>query len=73
MYSLELFDIPPKEKYGEIDETEIEYLVIAFDEDKKKEMIRMLEYLCDEANMKVYAKYLFKIVEENYEKNNSRI
>jgi len=67
MYSLELFDIPPKEKYGEIDETEIEYLVIAFDEDKKKEMIRMLEHLCDEANIKAYAKYLFKIVGEKYE------
>ena len=67
MDSLELFDIPPKEKYGEIDETEIEYLVIAFDEDKKKQMIRMLEHLCDEANIKAYAKYLFKIVEKKYE------
>lgn len=73
MDSLELFDLPPKEKCGEIDETEIEYLVIAFDENKKKQMIRMLEHLCDEANMKVYARYLFKIVEENYEKNNSRL
>ena len=73
MDSLELFDIPPKEKYGKIDETEIEYLVIAFDENKKKEMIRMLEYLCDEANIKAYAQYLFKIVKENYEKNNSGI
>tara|TARA_R110000803_G_scaffold70717_2_gene133722 strand:+ start:4648 stop:5004 length:357 start_codon:yes stop_codon:yes gene_type:complete len=67
MQELELFDLAPKEKHGEIDETEIEYLVIAFDANKKREMIRMLEHLCDEANIKAYAKYLFKIVGEKYE------
>lgn len=67
MEILELFDLAPKEKTGEIQDTEIEYLVIAFDESKKKEMIRMLEHLCDEANIKAYAKYLFKIVEGKYE------
>tara|TARA_R110002167_G_scaffold117312_2_gene293213 strand:+ start:247 stop:462 length:216 start_codon:yes stop_codon:yes gene_type:complete len=70
MEELELFDIAPKEKNGEIQETDIEYLVIAFDGNKKKEMIRMLEYLCDENNIKAYADYLYKMVEENYEKNN---
>lgn len=70
MEELELFDIAPKEKNGEIQETDIEYLTIAFEGNKKKEMIRMLEYLCDENNIKAYADYLYKIVEENYEKNN---
>tara|TARA_R110000803_G_scaffold182690_4_gene245082 strand:- start:1344 stop:1559 length:216 start_codon:yes stop_codon:yes gene_type:complete len=70
MEELELFDIAPKEKNGEIQETDIEYLTIAFDGNKKKEIIRMLEYLCDENNIKAYADYLYKIVEENYEKNN---
>tara|TARA_R100001443_G_scaffold116699_1_gene138106 strand:+ start:179 stop:400 length:222 start_codon:yes stop_codon:yes gene_type:complete len=73
MNSLELFDMPPKEKNGELQETEIEYLVIAFDENNKKKMIKMLEHLCDKAHIKVYADYLFKIVKEKYEENNSRI
>ena len=71
MEELELFDIAPKEKHGEIQETDIEYLVIAFDGEKKKEIIRMLEFLCDKGGVKAYADYLYKIVGENYEKNNS--
>ena len=71
MESLELFDLPPKEKHGEIENTNIEHLVIAFDQGKKKEMIRMLEKLCDENSIKVYADFLYKIVEEEYEKINS--
>ena len=71
MESLELFDLPPKEKHGEIENTNIEHLVIAFDQGKKKEMIRMLEKLCDENIIKVYADFLYKIVEEEYEKINS--
>tara|TARA_R100000995_G_scaffold82753_1_gene57147 strand:- start:1727 stop:1942 length:216 start_codon:yes stop_codon:yes gene_type:complete len=71
MNNLELFDMPPKEKNGEIENTNIEHLVIAFDQGKKKEMIRMLEKLCDENNIKVYADFLYKIVKEEYEKINS--
>tara|TARA_R110002020_G_scaffold357467_3_gene569830 strand:- start:3642 stop:3860 length:219 start_codon:yes stop_codon:yes gene_type:complete len=66
-----LFDISPPEKGGEIQETDIEYLVIAFDLNKKKQMIKMLEYLCDKKHIKVYADYLYKIVKEKYEENNS--
>lgn len=69
----DLFDLAPKEKTGEIQDTEIEYLIIAFSENNKKEMIRMLEHLCDETNIKAYAEYLFKIVGEKYEKSYSRI
>lgn len=70
MKELELFDLAPKEKTGEIQNTEIEYLIIAFSENKKKEMIKMLEYLCDNTKTDVYADYLYKIVKEKYEKNN---
>ena len=64
---LVLFDIAPPENNGEIQETETEFLVIAFEQDKKKVMIKMLESLCDENQIKVYADYLFKIVKEKYE------
>ena len=73
MESLELFNIPPKEKNGEIQDTEIEYLIIAFSNNKKKEMIKMLEYLCDNTKTDVYADYLFKIIKEIYEKDNSQL
>ena len=69
----DLFNLAPKEKTGEIQETEIEYLIIAFSNNKKIEMIRMLEYLCGETKIEAYADYLFKIVEEKYEKSHSRI
>ena len=65
---LVLFDIAPPENNGEIQETETEYLSIAFDQDKKKTMIKMLESLCDENQIKVYADYLFKVVKQEYEK-----
>ena len=71
MDNLELFDLAPKEKHGEIQETVIEYLVIAFDQNKKREMIKMLEAMCDKKHIKVYADYLFKMVKRDYEKNNS--
>jgi hypothetical protein len=69
MNELELFDLAPKEKTGEIQKTEIEYLIIAFSENKKKEFIKMLEILCDKKNFDVYADLLFKIVKEKYEEN----
>ena len=69
----DLFNLAPKEKTGEIQETEIEYLIIAFSDNKKREMIRMLEHLCDETNIKAYADYLFRVVRGEYEKNHSGI
>ena len=71
MENLELFDITPKEKNGEIQHTEIEYLIIAFSDSNKKEMIKMLEYLCDYTKTDVYADYLFRVVKEKYEEINS--
>jgi hypothetical protein len=38
MEELVLFDIAPPEKEGELQETEIEYLVIGFDQNKKRFM-----------------------------------
>ena len=70
MNELELFDLAPKEKTGEIQKTEIEYLVIAFDNGKKKKMIEMLEELLKKEDIEVYADYLYKLVEVEYEKNN---
>ena len=67
MEDLVLFDIAPPEKEGELQETEIEYLVIGFDQNKKRTMIKMLEDLCDENHIKVYAEYLFRIVKEKHE------
>ena len=71
MEELKLFDMAPKEKTGEIQKTEIEYLVIAFDEGKKRKMIKMLESLLEKQHIDVYADFLYKLVEEKYEKNNS--
>ena len=71
MENLELFNMAPKEKDGEIQNTEIEYLIVAFSDNKKKEMIKMLEYLCDYTKTDVYADYLFKVVKEKYEEINS--
>ena len=71
MEELELFDIAPKEKHGEIQNTEIEYLIMAFSDNKKREIIKMLEELCNETKTEVYADYIFKIVKVEYEKNNS--
>ena len=73
MENLELFDLPPKEKHGQIENTNIEHLVIAFDQGKKREMIRMLEELCNASKTEVYADYLFKVIKEKYEEINSRI
>ena len=69
MDDLLLFDIAPPEKDGELQNTEVEFLIVAFEENNKKEFIKMLEYLCDTMNIEVYADLLFKIIKEKYEEN----
>ena len=69
MDDLLLFDIAPPEKDGELQDTEVEFLIVAFEENNKKEFIKMLEYLCDTMNIEVYADLLFKIIKEKYEEN----
>jgi|TARA_R110000824_G_scaffold685_1_gene4276 hypothetical protein len=71
MDSLELFDICPKERFGEIERTEIEYLQLAFGDDKKKRMILMMEKIIH--NYDNHSDLLFNLVEKEYEKNNSKI
>lgn len=70
---LVLFDIAPPEKDGELQNTEVEFLIVAFEENKKKEFIKMLERLCEKTKTEVYADLLFKIVKDMYEKNTARI
>tara|TARA_R100000655_G_scaffold7920_4_gene21121 strand:+ start:2940 stop:3158 length:219 start_codon:yes stop_codon:yes gene_type:complete len=66
-----LFDMAPAEKEGEIKETDIEYLQIAFEKGDKANMIKMLEELCEHEKQDVYADLLKQIVKEKYEKINS--
>ncbi len=73
MDDLLLFDIAPPEKDGELQNTEIEFLIVAFEENNKKEFIKMLECLCDTMNIEVYADLLFKIIKEKYEENRIRL
>ena len=40
-----LFDLTPEENTGVREDTEIEYLLLAFDDNKKKEIILMMEKL----------------------------
>ncbi len=66
-----LFDMTPDENNGKIEETEIEYLLLAFADDKKKEMIIMMENIIKKTNYEVYPDLLFSLVKGEYEKNNS--
>ena len=68
-----LFDLTPNENKGVIEETEIEYLLLAFADKKKKEMIVMMENILTQTDYDVYPDLLFKLVEEKFEKINSWI
>ena len=66
-----LFDLTPDENKGVIEETEIEYLLLAFADKKKKEMIVMMENILTQTDYDVYPDLLFELVEEKFEKINS--
>ena len=66
-----LFDMTPDENTGKIEQTEIEYLQLAFSDDKKKEMIIMLESVMSKTDYDVYPDLLFNLLKEKYEKINS--
>ena len=68
-----LFDLTPDENEGVIEETEIEYLLLAFADKKKKEMIIMMEDILRKTDYEVYPDLLFKLVEEKFEEINSWI
>jgi len=67
----DLFNLKPKEHEGFIERTEIEYIQLAFADDKKIEFIRMLERLCVDFNYETYQDLLFDFVKEKYEEDNS--
>ena len=66
-----LFDLIPDENTGELEQTEIEYLQLAFSDDKKKEIIIMMESIIKQTDYEVYADLLFNLVKDKFEKNNS--
>ena len=66
-----LFDMTPDENTGELEQTVIEYLQLAFSDDKKKEIIIMMESIIKQTDYEVYADLLFNLVKDKFEKNNS--
>lgn len=66
-----LFDLTPDENKGALEETEIEYLLLAFADNKKKEIIIMMENILTQTEYDVYPDLLYKLVEEKFEEINS--
>lgn len=66
-----LFDMTPAESDGVREQTEIEYLLLAFDGDKKKELIIMMEKLLKVSHFEVYPELIYYLVEKACEKINS--
>ena len=52
-----LFDLTPDENTGEIEQTEIEYLLLAFAENKKREIIIMMENIMNQTDYDVILIY----------------
>ena len=66
-----LFDLTPDENTGEIEQTEIEYLLLAFAENKKRDIIIMMENIMNQNDYDVYPDLLFDLVEGKFEEINS--
>ena len=66
-----LFDLTPDENTGELEQTEIEYLLLAFADNKKKELIIMLENIIRQTDYEVNPDLLFDLVEDKFEEINS--
>ena len=66
-----LFDLTPDENTGELEQTEIEYQLLAFADNKKKELIIMLENIIRQTDYEVYPDLLFDLVEDKFEEINS--
>ena len=66
-----LFDLTQDENTGELEQTEIEYLLLAFADNKKKELIIMLENIIRQTDYEVYPDLLFDLVEDKFEEINS--
>lgn len=66
-----LFDMTPAENDGVREQTEIEYLLLAFSDNMKKEIIIMMEKLINETDYDVYPDLIFSLVRKECEKINS--
>ena len=66
-----LFDLIPDENTGEIEQTEIEYIFFAFADNKKKELIILLESILLQTDLDNHSDLIFKIVKEKHEEINS--
>jgi len=64
-----LFDMSPEEKFGEIDNTKIEYVQLAFELGNKKKFYLMCEELLKFYKLDNYTDLIYKLVKERYEKN----
>lgn len=66
-----LFDMTPAESDGVREQTEIEYLLLAFSDNMKREIIIMMEKLINETDYDVYPDLIFSLVRKECEKINS--
>ena len=66
-----LFDMTPEKNTGQLEQTEIEYLLMAFSDKKKKELIIMMENIMNQTDYDVYPDLIFDLVEAKFEKINS--
>jgi len=69
MENLELFEIKLEKNKEKIENTNIEYVQLAFSDDGKKRFFKLLEGLIK--YNEVYEDYLLKLLEKENEKNNS--
>ena len=66
-----LFDMAPRESSGVTEQTEIEYLQLAFADDRKKLLRIMMEYILNKTKYDVYPDLLYDLVKDKYEKIDS--
>ena len=62
-----LFDMTPDESTGVLEKTEIEYLLLAFADSKKRHIIVMMEKLLRHYGYDVYPDLLYELVKIEYE------
>jgi hypothetical protein len=65
---LTLFDMSPDEKFGEIDNTKIEYIQLAFEIGNKKIFYQKCEDLLKIYKLDNYSDLIYKLVRERHEK-----
>lgn len=64
-----LFDMSPDEKFGEFDDTKIEYVQLAFELGNKKVFYEKCEDLLKFHKLDNYSDLIFKLISKEHEKN----